>query len=129
MTHYPHAIVWIDHHQAKVFLFNLAEVAAGKVFPGDRHVHVHHKANTVGSGHAPVDRAYLKKVLDQIADAGAILIAGPGSAKDEFVTYVDSQSPEVSARIAAVKTADHPSDRELVAFARKFFKTNDRIRA
>ena len=128
MTPHFHALVWIDHREAKVFRFNATEAVESDLHARDRHVHVHHKANTIGSGHAVVDRDLLKKVVGSVSDAGAILIVGPGTAKTELAAYVAQQHPQVSQRILAVEAADHPSDGELIAMARKFFRAADRMR-
>ena len=127
MTPHFHAVVWIDHREAKVFRFNATEVEETKLRPHDRQVHVHHKANTVGSGHAAVDRDFIEKVVGSVNDAGAVLIVGPGTAKTELAAYAAERYPQVSQRISAVETVDHPTDNELVALARKFFLAADRM--
>lgn len=97
--------------------------------PRDPNVHVHHKANTVGSGHAPPDRAYLRSVVDKVADVGALIIVGPSSAKTELEAFIADHNPALLGRVATVQPMDHATDGELVAHARKFFKANDRVRA
>ncbi len=53
MTAHNHSIVWIDHREARVFHFCADEVETLIVRPNDPDVHIHHKANTIGSGHTP----------------------------------------------------------------------------
>ena len=48
--HY-HAIVWIDHREARVFHFNVSEVDRLVLHPQNPTRHIHHKANSIGSGH------------------------------------------------------------------------------
>lgn len=127
MQHF-HAIIWIDHHQAKVFRFNASDIDRDVIRPHDPTVHLHHKANTVGSGHAPVDKDFLRRITKSVTAAGAIMIVGPASAKTELVTYLAAHTPQLSARVSTVEAADHPSDGELVALARKFFRANDRMK-
>jgi hypothetical protein len=86
------------------------------------HQHLHHKANSTDSGHAPVDKSYLERVSATIADARAVLICGPASAKTELHTHVKTQHPQLAARVSAVETLDHPSDGELLAHGRLHFK-------
>jgi len=124
-----HAIVWIDHHQAKVFRFNADDVERAVVRPHDPTVHLHHKANTIGSGHAPVDKDFLGRVTTAMAGAGTILIVGPAGAKTELATHLAAHAPDLSARVAAVEAADHPSEGELVALARRFFHASDRMQS
>ena len=86
--------------------------------------HIHHKANSIGSGHAAEDQQFLQRVAEAIADAGAVLITGPANAKIELVKHVERHVPTLSAKIAGVETLDHPTDGELVAHARKYFKAD-----
>jgi stalled ribosome rescue protein Dom34 len=124
MSSHYHAIVWIDHLEARIFHFNVAEVDRLVLHPHDPTRHIHHKANTIGSGHAAPDHEFLKRVAGSIADAGAVLITGPANAKTELVTYIEQHVPNLRAKIAGVETVDHPSDGELVAHARKYFKAD-----
>ena len=127
MSDLYHAIVWIDHQQAKVFKFDATQIDSTVVRSTHPHQHIHHKANAGDSGHAPVDTAFLKRVAENLADTGTILITGPANAKSELKTWLEQHQPAVAARIAAVEPLDHPSDGELLALARKFFKTADRM--
>ena len=63
MNGHYHAIVWIDHQQAKIFQFDATDVDSNVVRSSHPHQHIHHKANSGDSGHAPVDKAFLKQVL------------------------------------------------------------------
>lgn len=127
MTDYYHALVWIDHHEAKIFHFDASGSDREVVNSSHPHQHLHHKANTVGSGHAAVDISFLKEVAVALTPAGAILITGPGTAKTELSHYIQRTHPEVARRISGVDTVDHPTDRQLVALARTFFKKDDRM--
>jgi stalled ribosome rescue protein Dom34 len=127
MSDHYHALVWIDHHEARIFHFNATQVDSTTVHSGHPHQHIHHKANTRGSGHAPVDEAFLERVTQAIMPAGAILITGPANAKKELAAHIGRVHPELAKRISGVETLDHPSDGELVALARKFFRADDRM--
>jgi len=87
MSDHYHALVWIDHHQAKIYQFNALDFERSIVSSTDPHLHLHHKANTIGSGHASVDRGFLERVAQAVAQSGAILITGPANAKNEFAAY------------------------------------------
>ena len=50
--------------------------------------HIHHKANSIGSGHVHEGEPFLKEVLDAVSDAGEILILGPSGAKTELAKYI-----------------------------------------
>lgn len=119
-THY-HAIIWIDHHEARVFHFSASDADRLVLHPDNPTRHIHHKANSIGSGHAAEDQDFLQRVAEAVADAGAVLITGPGNAKTELVKHIERHMPALKGKIAGIETVDHPTDGELVAHARKHF--------
>ena len=127
MTEHYHAVVWIDHHEARIYEFNASDVTRTTVHSSHPHQHIHHKANARDSGHAPVDEGFLEGVTQALMGAGAILITGPANAKKELAGYIQREHPDVGKRISGVETLDHPSDGELLALARRFFKADDRM--
>lgn len=124
--HY-HAVVWIDHREARVFHFGAAEVERLVLHPDHPTRHLHHKAQVVGSGKAPEDTGFLRDVAASFADAGAVLITGPAGAKTELVKYIHRHAPALMHVIAGIETVDHPTDAQLVAHARKYFAAADRM--
>jgi stalled ribosome rescue protein Dom34 len=129
MTAHNHSVVWIDHREARVFHFSAEEVETLIVRPNDPHVHIHHKANTIGSGHAPEDKAFFQAVIEAIGASKAILITGPGMAKTALVKHIARHDPALMEHIAGVETVDHPADGALVAHARAYFKAADLMTA
>jgi stalled ribosome rescue protein Dom34 len=127
MSNHYHALVWIDHREAKVFHLNATEADRTVVRSTHPDQHIHHKANSGDSGHAPVDNEYLKRVTEALAHAGAMLITGPAGAKTELASYITRTHPDLAARISGIETVDHPSDGALLAHARTFFKADDRM--
>jgi hypothetical protein len=124
-----HAVIWIDHREARVFHFNATEADKLVLHPENPTRHLHHKANSIGSGNAAEDHAYLQAVWESVMDAGAILITGPANAKTELVKHIEQHDPKRKHLIAGVETVDHPSDGALVAHARKYFRAADRMLA
>ena len=128
-SHHYHALIWIDHQQAKVFHFSATEAENEVVRSLHPHQSLHHKANTRDSGHVGVDNEFLKRAAAAVATAGAVLITGPGSAKTELVSYIERTDAGLAKRISGVEALDHPSDGELLALGRKFFRADDRMHA
>ncbi len=126
-SHHFHAVVWIDHHEARVFHFSPTDVERLVLHPDRPTKHIHHKANSIGSGHAAEDHAFLQAVAQSIADAGAVLVTGPANAKTELVKHISQHDPGLMKIIVGVETVDHPSDGQLVAHARRYFKAEDRM--
>lgn len=131
-THDPaghhHALVWIDHHEARIFRFDSDVSEATHHTIRDEHSapHLHHKANSIGSGHVAVSHAYLEAVAMAILDAKAILIVGPSSAKHEFYKHLEAHHPALLSAIVGVETLDHPGDGPLLAHAAKAFRDTAR---
>ena len=126
--HHYHAVIWIDHREARVFHFGAADVERLVLRPDHPTRHIHHKANSIGSGHVSADHDYLHAVAESVADAGAVLITGPDSAKTELVEHIRVHDPELTKRIVGVETVDHPSVAQLVAHAWKYLMAADRMR-
>jgi hypothetical protein len=126
-THHYHAVVWIDHHEARVFHFSAADVEKLVLHPDHPTRHIHHKAGSIGGGHAGEDHNFLHAVAQSIADAGAALVTGQANEKTELVKWMREHEPRLGKIVVGVETVDHPSDGELVAHARKYFKAEDRM--
>ncbi len=125
MTHH-HAVVWLDHAEARVFQFNRDE-AEKLVVHGHKH-HLHHKAGAIGSGRDAADTGFFDAIAATLETCGEVLLLGPGAAKLEFIRYTHRTKPALEAKIAGVETVDHPSDGQIVAYARKYFVAKDRMR-
>jgi hypothetical protein len=60
-NHHYHAVIWIDHHRARVFDFSPTHVEQIVLHPDRPTMHIHHKANSIGSGHAAEDHAFCRR--------------------------------------------------------------------
>jgi hypothetical protein len=128
MSH-SHAVVWIDHHEAHIIHFSLEDSETAVVKPPEpQQHHLHHKRGSVGSGHDKPDAAYLGKVAAGLGNATEVLIVGPAGAKLELFRYLQNHHKPLADRVLGVETVDHPSDGELLRFARKYFVAADRMR-
>jgi len=119
-THF-HAVVWLDHAQAKIFHVGLTGSDEVTLHPHLPTKHLHHKANSIGSGHASPDKDFLEQVAGALDDAGEILIIGPAGTKTELAKFIHEHHPVIGSRIVAVEAADHPTDRQIVAYAKQHF--------
>ncbi|MBI1238184.1 MAG: translational machinery protein [Alphaproteobacteria bacterium] len=127
MPHY-HAVVWIDHREARVFPFNAEEVDKLVIHAHNPAHQIHHKAGVLGSGHAAEDQAFYHAVAQALSTVHEALIVGPGQAKTALLKHLARHDPQIADKIVAVETVDHLSDGQVVAFARKYFVAADRMR-
>ena len=128
MNVHLYAIVWIDHHEAKVFHFDATEVDRLVIRPHDPSRRIRHEANSAGSGDRAADQDFFEQIAEAITDARSILVTGPANGKSELVAYVTHRHPDIARRIAGVETIDHPGSVAFVALARIYFGVEDRRR-
>jgi stalled ribosome rescue protein Dom34 len=131
MSHY-HAVVWVDHREAHVMHISPDDVEKSVVKPEHPHKHLHHKrglteGGSVGSGHAPEDQHFYHAVIEALAGAQEILIVGPGQAKLALLKHAQAHDPAVGKLVVGIETVDHPTDGQLVAYARKYFVAKDQM--
>ncbi len=124
---FKHAVIWIDHSEAHVIHFDAEASESEVVKTKSTHPHLHHKSGSVGAGHSRASDDYLRSVVEAVADAGEVLVVGPGSAKLELIRYAEKHAPKTAEKILGVETVDHPTDRQLLAYARKTFVRIDQL--
>jgi stalled ribosome rescue protein Dom34 len=126
MADHYHAIVWIDHKQARVFHFNVEE--ADRTVVKDHIVRDLHSREKHTGQRTEENKPFFENVAKAIADASAILIVGPAQEKDFFAKFLAEKHPSIRAHVEGVEKADHPSDGELLDFARRYVKAADHMR-
>lgn len=121
-----HAVLWIDHHEARLFALDGDELRPlVMVAHPHRAAHAHRHDET---RHAQSDSRFLGDVAAALGDATPILIVGPSTAKLELIRHLHRRAPTIEARVVGVETVDHPTDGQLVAYARRYFRASDRMR-
>ena len=122
-----HTVIWIDHQEAHVMFLSKDASEAEIIKSKSTHTHLHHKANEIGSGKVALDSKYLHSVMQAVNESKEILILGPGPAKLELIKHAHQHDAKIAEKIVGVETVDHPSDKEILAHARKFFYKVDRM--
>lgn len=121
---YQHVVAWIDHAQAHLIRFNADSSSTEVIRSHTPRPHLHAKPGG-GNGRAPQDLAYLDEVALGLKPSAEILIVGPGQEKLELMKHLLHRHQEVAARVMSVETVDHPSDGQLLKYARKYFVRAD----
>jgi stalled ribosome rescue protein Dom34 len=123
MSHY-HAVVWIDHQKGTVWQFTPTEQENTVVHAHGGH-RVHSRKSTHGASAA--EHKFFDDVAHALEGAHEILIIGPAQTKQEFAAYLRQRHAALGGAIVAVESADHPSDPEVLDYARRHFAAIDRI--
>jgi stalled ribosome rescue protein Dom34 len=125
--HIQHAVVWLDHGEAKIFLLTRDGYELATVTTELPHHQIHNKAGTIEGKRTAPDQSYFREIVAALEPAMEWLIVGPSSARDQLAGFIRAQEPRLATRIIGIESADHPTDAEIVAHARAFFKAADRM--
>ncbi len=123
-----HVAIWMDHKEARVFALS-AESVDEKTVLASAH-DIQHKHPHQGKGahdHPEEHQRFFHEVAEAVQHADEILVVGPGFAKLEFIRHLHKHSPLIEEKVVGVETVDHPTDNQIVAYAKKSFTWIDRM--
>lgn len=112
-----HAVVWMDHNEAHVLMFDREHVEAQRVKARSHH--------TLKHGHVGADKVFFEQIARSLEGVTEVLLTGPASAKVEFRDFCRQHQPSLDKAIVNVINSDHPSDAQVVALARQYFQKFD----
>lgn len=113
-----HAVVWIDHQEAHVLMFDREHIEAQRIKSRSHHKH---------QGKDSADPNFFPGVASALAGTHEVLVTGPGATRNEFRDWCLDRKPQVSLNIVDSVASDHPTDAQVVAMARKYFAKYDRM--
>ena len=114
---FNHAIVWLDQAEAHVIHFS-RDAAETEVI---KTTSQHKKDGVNGNNRAVEPTGYLDEIAAALLPSKEILIVGPGQEKLAFIKYLHKHHDAIGDKVVSVETVDHPSDAQLLAFARQHF--------
>jgi hypothetical protein len=128
MTVHDHAVVWIDHLTAKIFYLGLDSADERKIDAKLENEHLHHKANTIGSGKTHDDPTFFPRIDEALSHCEAVLLVGPGNEKTLLLKHLQEGDSSHKGRDLHAQPIDHPSDREIIALGRRHFHLGEAVR-
>ena len=75
----------------------------------------------------PGTREFFDEVASKLGGFRGVIIVGPGTARTEFAGHIAHLYPMLAKRVWGIEAMDHPTDAQIVAVARKFFRAADRM--
>ncbi len=122
-----HVAVWIDHHEARVFHVAPEAFDESTIRAPNKHIHRHPKGPEGPKAHPDDAHRFFHEVTTALEGAAEVLIVGPSTAKLQFIRYAQEHAQAVARAIVGIETVDHPTDPQLVAYARQYFRAADRM--
>ena len=123
-----HVAIWIDHKEAHLFHIHAGDPETVVVTAAMHAIqHKPQQGPPEPWGHPDDAIRFFAEVARSLPSADEILVVGPSSAKLEFVRYLAKREPKIEAAVVGVETVDHPTDNQLVAFAKHYFQAKDRM--
>lgn len=116
------ALLWIDHKEARLFLVTLEEVTEKNVLAPLRNTHHKHPKGPEGVREHPGDMSiFFKEVCQALQGIKHLVIVGPSTAKLEFLRYLSKHDRALDDAVAGIETVDHPTNSQLIAYAKQYF--------
>jgi stalled ribosome rescue protein Dom34 len=115
-----HAVVWLDHCEAHVVMFDREHVEAQHIKSRSYHKH---------QGRVGEDSVFFADIAKALMGTREVLLTGPGMARNQFRDWCNDYQRKLAAGIVDSVASDHPSDGQLAALARRYFKKFDTMAA
>lgn len=123
-----HVVVWLDHSEAHIIAFNREAAEAATIVHSSKHnVHQHQRGDRSNLGKAVADPEFYEDIITRIKAIPEWLIVGPAKAKLDFSKHLTNRHQNLVDHLIGLETVDHPSDGQLLAFAKKYFVAADRM--
>lgn len=117
-----HAVVWLDHHHATIQKFDAdGDTVQVQAVKDHQHATAQH-----GSGVRAV-HDFFSDVCGALEASAEILVLSGHTPQADFKHYVEKHWPALKPKIAGWEIAEHQSDAQALAHARKFFVAHDRM--
>ena len=111
-----HAVVWLDHQEAHVLMFDREHVESQRIKSRSHHKH---------QGKTGDSSAFFGDIARALNGTHEVLLTGPGQARQQLRDWCAQHAPAAAKVIVDSVPSDHPSDAQLVALARQYFRKFD----
>ena len=113
-----HAVVWLDQSEAHVVMFDREHADTHRIKSRSHHKH---------QGKTDDLNPYFADIAQALAGTHEVLLSGPGLVRTQFRDWCIKHDAKMAGVIVDSIAADHPTDPQLVAMARQYFKKFDNM--
>ena len=125
-----HAVVWMDQKEAHVMHFDAESMQAERVKSRSHHQRAagQLQKDTHHAGMTEKEAAeYFGAIAQALEGSHEVLVLGPARMHEEFKEWTAKHQPAVAKTIIGSEKADHPTDGQVVAMARRYFHKFDNM--
>lgn len=115
-----HAVILIDHQAARVLQFGAGQLQESLV-------HTHLDVTRQHGSAVRTEHEFFNQTCDALDGIAEVLVAGGHMGLADFRHFAEKHRPQTATHITGYEVVDHPSDKELVALARKHFLKHDQM--
>jgi stalled ribosome rescue protein Dom34 len=123
---HTHAVIWIDHKEARIFHVHSDTIDDTTVL-APHAIHRPPKGRGVGREHPDDAKRFFREVAQSLDGTDTILILGPSTTKLAFFRYVREHDRTLERKVVCIETVDRPTDGEMVAHLKRYFKARDQL--
>ena len=125
--HNNHMLVWIDHTEAKLFEIGRHPVDSQTILDAGAPHSVHRKRDHAERANSPDEHIFMEAIATALTESAGIVIVGPGQARTELASFLETRFPAISRNVWAIEAMDHPTDPELVAYGHIYFRKEEKM--
>lgn len=119
-------VVWLDSKKAHVFAMKTTGIEKSIVSKTEKDHHTRHKNDQHKDSNS---EHYFSELSKKLKGADQILLIGPGLAKNHFNEHLSTHEANILAKkiigLEKMESFKHKSEKQMLAKARKFFRTYD----
>lgn len=122
------SVVWVNHEEAHVMHLDPTSTKTKMMIIQSQHQldQLAHKKHAVGMQHQREEQQFYEQISLALWGTSEILVVGPDGAKEELVDHIRRCNAPLADRILHIEEYARHTDQELLEFAKKFFRDDDR---
>lgn len=117
---FAHAVLRIDHQHAEIVEFDREHAARHNFGPHSHYTRQHHSD-------VRAEHEFFGKVCDALGAYPLVVVTGPHTGLAAFRHYVKKHRPHLEEQLTGWEVVDHPSEGQLVTFARQYLSLHARM--